>query len=69
VSSAVQSLLTTRACAGDQNSCCCGHLAAWRGQAPPPDLPQGVELLEVAMAEEVVAVPRERLSGRDDQAS
>jgi hypothetical protein len=46
LSSAVQSLLTTGAC---------GQLAAWRRQAPPPDLPEGVETLDVAMAEDVVA--------------
>jgi hypothetical protein len=48
---------------------CCEQLAAWRRQAPPPDLPEGVELLDVAMAEDVVAVRREPFSGRSDQAS
>jgi hypothetical protein len=38
-------------------------------QAPPPDLPEGVEMLDVAMAEDVVAVRSEPFSGRDDQAS
>jgi hypothetical protein len=35
----------------------------------PPDLPEGVEMLDVAMAEYVVAVPREPFSGLSDQAS
>jgi hypothetical protein len=69
VSSAFQWLLTTGACASDQNSCCCEHLAAWRRQAPPPDLPEGVEVLDAAMAAYVVAVRREPFSGRSDPAS
>jgi len=44
----------------------CEQLAAWRRQAPPPDLPEGVEMLDVAMAEYVVAVRREPVC---DQAS
>jgi hypothetical protein len=40
-----------------------------RPLAPPPDLPEGVEMLEVAMAEDVVAVRREPLWGRYDQVS
>jgi hypothetical protein len=48
---------------------CCEQLAAWRRQAPPPDLPEGVEMLDVAMAEYVVAVRREPFSGLYDQAS
>jgi hypothetical protein len=41
----------------------------WRRQAPPPDLPEGVEMLDVAMAAYVVAVRREPFSGLYDQAS
>ena len=37
--------------------------------APPPDLPEGVELLDVAMAEDVVAVRRQPFSGLYGQAS
>jgi len=37
--------------------------------APPPDLPEGVEMLDVAMAECVVAVRREPFSGLSDPAS
>jgi hypothetical protein len=40
-----------------------------RRQAPPPGLPEGVEILDVAMAEDVVAVRREPFSGLSDQAS
>jgi len=36
---------------------------------PPPDLPEGGEVLDVAMAADVVAVRREPFSGRYDQAS
>lgn len=74
VSSAVvvvclQSLLTTRACASDQNML---MLRATRRVATPgaaADLPEGVEMLDVAMAAYVVAVRREPFSGRYDQAS
>jgi hypothetical protein len=48
---------------------CCEQLAGWRRQPPPPDLPEGVEMLDVAMAEDVVAVRRAPFSGRYDQAS
>jgi hypothetical protein len=41
----------------------------WRRQAPPPDLPEGVEMPDAAMAEYVVAVRREAFSGLYDQAS
>jgi hypothetical protein len=41
----------------------------WRRHAPPPDLPEGVEMLDGAMVEDVVAVPREPFSGLCDQAS
>ena len=37
--------------------------------SPPPDLPEGVEMLDVAMAAYVVAVRREPFSGLYDQAS
>jgi hypothetical protein len=37
--------------------------------APPPDLPEGVEMLDVAMAGCVVAVRREPFSGLYDPAS
>jgi hypothetical protein len=37
--------------------------------APPPELPEGVEMLDVAMAECVVAVRREPFSGLHDPAS
>jgi hypothetical protein len=36
---------------------------------PPSDLPEGVEMLDVATAAYVVAVGREPFSGRYDQAS
>jgi hypothetical protein len=52
----------TRTCWG------CEHLAAWRRQALPPGLPEGVEMLDVAMAGYVVAVRREPFSGLSDQA-
>jgi hypothetical protein len=47
-------------------------LRATRRAAPgvaAPDLPEGVEVLDMAMAEDVVAVRREPFSGLDDQAS
>ena len=44
-------------------------LRATRRVATPPDLPEGVEVLDVAMAEDVVAVPRDPFSGLYDQAS
>jgi hypothetical protein len=40
-----------------------------RRRAPPPDLPAGVEMLDVAMAECVVAVRGEPFLGLYDQAS
>ena len=43
-------------------------LVAERGVSPP-DLPEGVDMLDVAMAEYVVAVRREPFSGLHDQAS
>jgi hypothetical protein len=45
------------------------RLVAERRQTPPPDLPEGVEMLDVAMAEYVVAVRREPFSGLYDQPS
>jgi hypothetical protein len=37
--------------------------------ATPPDLPEGVEMLDVAVAKDVVAVRREPFPGLYDQAS
>jgi hypothetical protein len=36
---------------------------------PPSDRPEGVEMLDVAIAEDVVAVRREPFSGLCDEAS
>jgi hypothetical protein len=69
LSSAFKSLITTRACASDQNMLMLRATRRVATQAPPPDLPEGVEMLDVAMAEYVVAVRREPFSGRYDQAS
>jgi hypothetical protein len=69
LSSAFPSLLTTGAWASDQDMV---MLRATRRVATPgaPVRPaEGVEMLDVAMVEDVVAVPREPFSGRYDQAS
>jgi hypothetical protein len=69
LSSAFQSLITTRACTSDQNML---MLRATRRVATPGAAArpaEGVEMLDVAMAEYVVAVRREPFSGLYDQAS
>jgi hypothetical protein len=69
LSSAFQSLLTTRACASDQNMLmlrATGRMATPGAAARPAE---GVEMLDLAMAEDVVAVRREPFSGLSGQAS
>ena len=67
--SAFPSLLTTGACASDQNMLMLRATRRVATPGAPPDLPEGVEMLDVAMAEDVVAVRRAPFSGRYGQAS
>jgi hypothetical protein len=69
LSSAFPSLIATRACASDQNML---MLRATRRVATPGAAArpaEGVEMLDGAMVEDVVAVRREPFSGLSGQAS